>query len=1058
MFNSKIYTGLFFFLMLLIPLVIHAQELNLSNLEIMKVRSIGPAGMSGRITAIDVNLSDDRQIFVGSASGGVWKSANGGISWEPIFDDQKVLSIGSIRINQKNPDEIWVGTGEGNPRNSVNTGAGIYKSIDGGKTWNCMGLSNSKVIHRIIIHKEDPNVVFAGVMGPVWGPGKERGVFRTKDGGKSWQNILYVNDETGVGDMVSDPTNPNKIIAGMWEFGRKPWFFNSGGKGSGLYITYDGGDNWKRLTEENGLPKGNLGRIGIAFAASKTEYVYALIEAKVNGLYRSVDGGENWSLVSNKNIGNRPFYYAEIYVDPKNENRLFNLHTYVTRSQDGGKSFESIADYGTSVHPDHHAFWIHPDDPNFLIDGNDGGLNVSRDGGDTWQFAGNIPVGQFYHVNVDSDYPYNVYGGMQDNGSWVGPAFVLKRGGIRNYDWQELSFGDGFDVVPLRNDNRYGYTMSQGGNVYFYDRQTGRSEFIKPVHPEGLNLRFNWNAAIAEDPFRDCGVYFGSQFVHKSIDCGRSWDIISPDLTTNDTTKQKQLESGGLTLDATFAENHTTILSIAPSPIDENVIWVGTDDGNLQLTRDGGKSWMNIAGRIKALPSGSWIPQITVSKHNPGEAFVVVNNYRRNDYAPYLFHTHDFGKSWKNLVSDEQIQSFIVSFIQDPEVPELMFLGADNGLYFSISGGVHWQKWENGFPSVQVSDLKIQEREADLVIGTFGRSIWILDNIRPLRALAKAKGKFDKPLVALENPIAYQNFSRSFDGIRFVAQGEYIGENRRGGAGIFFWLEDESAISDDKNSESANEEKDPKKKLKEAKVFILDEKGDTIRTLKHEVKAGLNRVRWGMDRKGVLYPSMRERKRSSEPGGNPVLPGNYKFYISCEGHIDSGIVELKMDPRIQISIENLKIKSDSLQVYYQYVDQATDAFNKLKDAKKTIELVDKLIPGLQDSIQKDIKKMNEAHKDSIEGLMQLYMDTEEVKGIGGTPNLLNSTLYNTNSYLNSSFGEPKENAIIQFNNMKRQLQSALDEINAYMDGDWKKYKNQIESLEFDLFKDSEPVK
>lgn len=1023
------------------------QSLDPDLLKVMQVRNIGPAGMSGRITAIDVNLSDVKEIFIGSASGGVWKSENGGISWKPVFDEQEVLSIGSISINQKNPDEIWVGTGEGNPRNSVNTGAGIFKSIDGGKTWKCMGLEKTRVIHRIIINADNPNIVYAGALGAVWGPNSERGVYRTMDGGKNWDKILYVNEETGVGDMVVDPTNPNKILAGMWEFGRKPWFFNSGGKGSGLYLTYDGGENWKKLTEENGLPEGDLGRIGIAFAASNPDYIYALVEAKENGLYRSVDGGEHWTLISDKNIGNRPFYYAELYVDPKNENRLFNLHTYVTRSQDGGRSFESIADYGNSVHPDHHAFWIHPEDPSFMIDGNDGGLNISRDGGESWQFAANIPVGQFYHVNVDNDYPYNVYGGMQDNGSWAGPAYVLKRGGIRNHDWQELSFGDGFDVLPLSNDNRYGYTMSQGGNVYLYDRLTGRSEFIQPVHPDGEKLRFNWNAAIAGDPFSDCGVYFGSQYLHRSMDCGRSWTIISPDLTTNDTLKQKQTESGGLTIDATFAENHTTILAIAPSYLDPDVIWIGTDDGNLQLTRDGGKSWVNLSGNLPGFPKGSWIPQITLSRNDPGEAFVVVNNYRRNDYSPYLFHTNDFGQNWQQMVTGTDVNSFLVSFVQDPEIPELMFLGADNGLYFTLDGGEHWQKWKNGFPSVQVSDLAIQEREADLVIGTFGRSFWVLDNIRPLRALAEAGGAFDSTLVALENPIAYQNNMRSVDGIRFVAQGEFIGENRKGGAGIYFWLKPENK-EDQKNPEP--EEK--KEKKKEANLFILNTKGDTIRTLSGEVHEGLNRMGWRMDKKGVSYPTTRERSRKNEPGGADVLPGTYKVIINFEGHIDTGTIEVHIDPRIHVSREELEAKNDSLEVFYSYVDNATNAFNRLKEAKNQIELIDKLIPTLQDSVQKDIKKLNKTHKDSINDLMELYLDLDEVKGIGGTPDLLNSKLYETRSYLNSAWGRPGQNAVNQLSNLKHQTNSAVSRIDAYLKSDWENYKEQIKLLEIDLFK------
>src|SRR5688572_5479715 len=577
-----------FFLFILFCLHSNAQ-IDSKILEGIRIRNVGPAGMSGRITAIDVVNNDPKHIYAGSASGGVWESTDGGIVWKPIFDDQPSLSIGAIKINQLNPSEIWVGTGEGNPRNSQNSGKGIFRTLDGGRTWMHMGLENTKTIHRILIDELNPSTIYAGALGSAWGANPERGVFKSTDSGKTWNKILYSNDKSGIADMVMDPENPRKIIAALWEYGRTPWDFNSGGNGSGLHITYDGGEHWKKITSKEGLPEGNLGRIGLAIAPSSPNIVYALIEAKENGLYKSIDGGEHWTLVSTKNIGNRPFYYHEIYVDPQNENRLWNLYSYVSKSEDGGRTFETILDYGKGVHPDHHAFWIHPDNPDYIIDGNDGGLNISRDRGRNWYFAGNIPVGQFYHIDIDNDYPYNLYGGMQDNGSWVGPAFVLKAGGIRNNDWRELYFGDGFDVLPKLSDTRYGWAMSQGGNLAYYDRETGHNQFVKPVHPEGTKLRFNWNAGLARVPGTDCGIYYGSQFVHRSDDCGQSWKVISPDLTTNDTTKQKQDKSGGLTIDATNAENHTTILSIAPSTLNPQVIWVGTDDGNVQLTKDGGQ-------------------------------------------------------------------------------------------------------------------------------------------------------------------------------------------------------------------------------------------------------------------------------------------------------------------------------------------------------------------------------------------------------------------------------------------------------------------------------------
>ena len=533
-------------LFVLISIIGYSQEFSIALVKNMTPRNIGPGGMSGRVTAIDVVISNPDIIYAGTASGGLWKSVSGGITWEPIFDNEVTASIGAVAIQQSNPDVIWVGTGEGNPRNSLNGGYGIYKSLDGGKTWSSMGLEQTRHIHRVIIDPTNPNTVYVGAIGSPWGTHKERGVFKTTDGGETWNKVLYANTKTGVADLVMDPKNPNKLIAALWEHKRDPWFFNSGGVGSGIYITYDGGKNWKKITSKDGLPDGDLGRIGLAIAHNKTNIVYALVEAKKNGLYKSLDGGLKWIKVNeNMNeIGNRPFYYADLYVDPQNENRLYSIFTYVNVSEDGGNNFKQLMPaYGVSngVHPDHHAWWIHPKNGDFMIDGNDGGLNITKDGGTSWRFIGNLPVAQFYHISVDNEIPYNVYGGMQDNGSWRGPSYVWRDQGIRNSYWQEISFGDGFDVVPDRDNSRFGWSMSQQGYVSRYDWKTGNNYTVRPTHPNpDIALRFNWNAAINIDPKDNSTLYFGSQFVHKSTDKGETWNIISPDFTTNDPEKLKQ--------------------------------------------------------------------------------------------------------------------------------------------------------------------------------------------------------------------------------------------------------------------------------------------------------------------------------------------------------------------------------------------------------------------------------------------------------------------------------------------------------------------------------------
>ena len=574
----------FTLLLLLIQMSLAAQNFSTELLKDMKPRSIGPGGMSGRVTSIDVVHDNTDIMYVGTASGGLWKSESGGVKWEPIFENEATASIGAVAIQQSNPSVIWAGTGEGNPRNSLNGGYGIYRSLDGGHSWDLMGLEKTRHIHRILIDPTNPNIVYVGAIGSPWGAHKERGVFKTVDGGKTWSKVLFSNNNTGVGDMVMDPTNPNKLIVALWEHKREPWFFNSGGEGSGIFITHDAGKTWEKRTEKDGLPEGELGRIGLAIAKNKPTIVYALIEAKKNALYKSTDGGFSFIKVNDKDdIGNRPFYYSDIFVDPQNENRIYSVFTYVNVSEDGGKNFKQLMPaYGVDngVHPDHHAWWIHPSNGNFMIDGNDGGMNITRDGGKTWRFIGNLPVAQFYHIAVDNELPYNVYGGMQDNGSWRGPAYVWRSQGIRNDYWQEISFGDGFDVLPDPDNSRYGWSMSQQGYVNRYDWKTGNNYTVRPIHPDpNIKLRFNWNAAIHIDPFDNNTIYFGSQFVHKSTDKGLTWKLISGDLTTNDPEKQKQNESGGITMDATGAENHTTILVIEPSPMEQNMLWVGTDDG-----------------------------------------------------------------------------------------------------------------------------------------------------------------------------------------------------------------------------------------------------------------------------------------------------------------------------------------------------------------------------------------------------------------------------------------------------------------------------------------------
>ena len=888
-----------------------AQDFSMELLKNKTPRNIGPGGMSGRVTSIDVVHSNPDIMYSGTASGGLWKSTSGGIKWTPIFENEATASIGSIAIQQSNQSVIWVGTGEGNPRNSLNGGYGIYKSLDGGKNWLLMGLEKTRHIHRIIIHPTNPDIVYAAAIGSPWGEHTERGVYKTINGGETWTKILYTNPKSGAADLVMDPQNPNKLIAAMWEHKRDPWFFNSGGKGSGMYITYDGGKTWKQKTSKEGLPEGKLGRIGIAIAQNKPEIIYALIEAKKNGLYKSIDGGDTWKLVSENmdEIGNRPFYYAEIYVDPQNENRLFSIFTYVNVSEDGGKSFNQLMPaYGVSngIHPDHHAWWIHPTNGNFMIDGNDGGMNITKDGGSTWRFIGNLPVAQFYHINVDNEIPYNVYGGMQDNGSWRGPAYIWRSQGIRNSYWQEISFGDGFDVIPDKDDSRYGWTMSQQGFVSRYDWKTGNNYSVRPTHPESqINLRFNWNAAINIDPKANNIIYFGSQFVHKSTDKGETWSIISPDLTTNNPKKLNQHNSGGLTMDATGAENHCTILVIEPSEVEPDMLWVGTDDGRLHYTQNGGQDWTEVTKNIKGLPNGSWIPQIKASKSVKGEALLVANDYRRFNFTPYVYRTKNYGKTWDRIVNASDVTSYALSIVEDPEEPNLLFLGTDDGLYISIDKGDKWTKWTKGFPTVSVKDLVIHPREHDLIIGTFGRAAWVIDDIRPLRAIAKDKDLLKEKIHLFTPPTAYQAAYQQPTGSRFGGDALFNGENRGGGAKFSFYLNREEIAEEEEKEEVEN----TKIKWDSIQLKIYD--GDRlIRTLKKKTpENGIHTWTWYMDEKGTQSPSKKLRESKSEPSGISVLPGNYTTILSYGDQVSKTNITIESDPRIT------KNKEASLEIY-----------------------------------------------------------------------------------------------------------------------------------------------
>jgi photosystem II stability/assembly factor-like uncharacterized protein len=1065
---------LFFLSMLFASLFTVSQELDMKLMQDLKPRNIGPGGMSGRVTAIDVVTDNPDMMYVGTASGGLWKSNSGGITWEPIFNKEVTASVGAVAIQQSNPSVLWVGTGEGNPRNSLNGGYGVYKSLDGGKTWKGMGLEKTRHIHRIKIDPTDPNTVYVGAIGSPWGEHAERGVYKTTDGGKSWEKILFVNNKTGVADMVMDPTNPNKLLVAMWEHKRDPWFFKSGGSGSGLYMTHDGGENWKKLSDEDGLPKGDLGRIGIAIAAGKPNVVYALVEAKKNALYKSEDGGFEWKMINNKDdIGNRPFYYSEIYVDPENENRVFSVFTYVNVSQDGGKKFTQLMPAyraNNGVHPDHHAFWIHPENGQFMMDGNDGGLNISKDGGKSWRFIGNLPVAQFYHINVDNEYPYNVYGGMQDNGSWRGPAYVWRDQGIRNSYWQEIAFGDGFDVVPDLDDSQYGYAMSQQGFVARYDWKTGNNYIVRPTPPDAdTKLRFNWNAAIGQDPFDNSTVYFGSQFVHKSTDKGLTWDVISPDLTTNDPEKQKQSESGGLTMDATGAENHCTLLVIEPSSLEKDMLWTASDDGRVHYTQNGGATWTEVTQNIKGLPKGSWITQIKASNKNKGEALLVANDYRRFNYTAYAYRTKDYGKTWSRIVDDTDVESYVLSIVEDIENKNLLFLGTDDGLYISLDGATSWQKWTEGFPTVSTKDLVIHPREHDLVIGTFGRAAWVLDDIRPLRALAGNSGILNNDAKLFMPPTAYQAAYQQPTGSRFGGDAMYNAENRKSGAMITYYLKEgkkdmKKDKTDEKEKEDSSGDSESTSKAlsgiqkKDSIQFDFYEGDRLIRTLKYKTpeKAGFHRIYWNMDEKGPDRPSRKIVKNKKEPGGVDVKPGSYNIKMHFGELTDETTITVKSDPRLNVNTASITEVYKTGKEIEKMTQSAADAVSQLVESKVIAEKYSKELKEMDEKKFKDQIKVSKDIVKQIDSVVALYIGkVDKRQGITRNPEITVMQRIGNASYYSSTRknGITKtERDLIKY--AKDELKMALNKTNSFFTDKWKAYRESIESLEVSPFKET----
>ncbi|HET6671202.1 MAG TPA: hypothetical protein VFH15_13315 [Pyrinomonadaceae bacterium] len=931
-------------------------------------RSIGPANMGGRTADVEGVPGDPNTVFVASASGGLWKTVNGGISWKPIFERQGTISLGDIALAPSNPDVVWAGTGESNTRNSVSFGDGVYRSTDGGKTWQHMGLRDTERISAIVIHPQNADVVYVGALGHAFGANEERGVFMTTDGGRTWTRTLYIDKEHGVSDLDIDPTNPNILYAGMWSFERKAWTHRSGSEKGGVYKSIDGGRTWNKLS--NGLPK-LIGRIGVRVAPSNSNVVYAIVEAKEGTLYRSDDRGETFRQVSKETrIVSRGFYYTTVRVDPTNENKVYAVASTLFVSIDGGKTFRSITG---RTHIDYHALWIDPKNPKRMWQGQDGGVAVSHDAGESWEYVNNIPLGQFYQIHTDNRLPfYNIMGGLQDNGAWTGPSRTREPAGIMNDDWRMVSFGDGFYILNSPDDPEIYISESQGGNILRTDFRTREQQEVNPWGRGsgdgpalGEKFRFNWNAPIVQSPHNGNTIYLAGNVVFKSTDFGKTWEQISPDLTTNDPEKQKDA-GGPIAFENSTAEYHTTITAIAESPAQKGLIWVGTDDGNLQFTNDAGKNWANVIKNLPGLAPNSGVSHVEPSRTNAQLVYAAFDRHMLDDFRPYVFKSADGGKSWSNITGNLPAKAYVQVVREDPKNPNLLYAGTELGLFASYTGGNEWIRLSlKNLPYVSVHDIKIHPRENDLILATHGRSLWILDDATPIQQMNKELLSRDAHLFPVRPALRFTSrFTRYGIGDKVFA-----GPNPSYGALITYYLKDKP---DDKTT---------------FKVEIFDQAGKLVQSLNRPAKEkGLNRVAWNLRFGGAEVrqpPPEEETATVGSPRGPQALPGNYVVRLTVGDKKLEERVEVRLDPTVNTPIADLQSQLELTTKLREMQSSANTALRFLDSIKDQLKHTQTTMKNLNKEPDKEMTKALEDYLKKIDELQDKLARRSEGLGFGG---------------------------------------------------------------------------
>jgi len=986
-------------------------KVDADTFEGLSIRNIGPATMSGRIAALDAHLGEKLTVWAGAASGGVWKSTNGGVTFKPVFD-KHAQSIGALAVDPTKPDTVWAGTGESWTRNSVSLGNGVYKTTDGGDSWQQMGLADSEHIARIVIHPRDSNVVMVCALGHLWSAGGERGVFRTKDGGKTWENVLLVDADTGCSDIALDPQDPAHVYAGMWQVRRQPWTFNSGGLGSGLYKSADGGLTWKKT--HSGLHPGPYGRIAVSVSPARPSVVYAVVEAKKTALYRSDDLGETWKeMNTSQSVAGRPFYFAYVVADPLDFNRVYKPDFNLALSNDGGKTFSTLAG---AYHGDTHALWINPKNNNHLILGTDGGVYISYDRGLQWRMVGTLPVSQFYHVSYDLDVPYNVYGGLQDNGTWMGPS--RRQGGIGNRHWRVLGMGDGFWALVDPTNPDIVYVEFQGGRMLRVRRSTGETKSIMPWPREGEpKLRFNWNTPMHLSRTNAGTLYYGSQFLLRSRDRGESWERISGDLTTNDPEKQKQHESGGLTLDNSTAENHCTIFTISESPKNASVIWAGTDDGNVQITRDGGKTWTNVVKNIPGLPAHTWVSTLEASHYEEGAAYATFDGHATGDRKTYVYRTRDFGKTWQSLATAD-LRGYAHVVREDTVNPSLLYLGTESGFFLSLDAGANWAPFASSFPQVSVRDIAIHPREHDLILATHGRGVWILDDLTPLRKLTREA--LNSEVAFLPSRPAIQVIPSSEQ--RFDADDQFNAPSPEGSAWITYYLKRRHIFGD-------------------LRLEVYDQRGARMYTSTGGRRRGLNRFEWPMRLRGPKAPPATTLSGTSFFAfQGPLAPeGTYTVKMIKGKDAYTSTVTLGPDPRSEHSGADREASRAAAHKLYNMLERLTytvEAMVDLRDqagkaAAAAAPAADSAKPAAKSggaqpaAADAALRKRIEALSDWLEKHRATLVSTRAGAVTG--EERLREWLIDLYGSVNAYQGKPTESQLIRSAALEKQLEAAEEQ-------------------------------